>query len=124
MIDRTRAFDALQEIVNHTQTNDYVDLLHREVLDFIAELEAERDKAQKIAYSVLDDPDYSPAFQDEYQRLWHREAEKVKALRGALNTISYLKLNERLDSIAAAHEWRRQAQLVARQALATKADHE
>ena len=26
----------------------------------------------------LDDPDYSPDFQDEYQRLWHQAAEEAK----------------------------------------------
>ena len=33
----------------------------------------------------FNDPDYSPAYQDEYQRLWHEARAKIERLREALN---------------------------------------
>ena len=32
----------------------------------------------------MSDPDYSPEYQDEYQRLWHHAEAKVRALYSAL----------------------------------------
>jgi hypothetical protein len=38
------------------------------------------------------DPDYSPEFQDEYQRLWHREAAKARLYKLALDRIDAVRI--------------------------------
>jgi len=48
----------------------------------------------------VSDPDYSPAFQDEYQRLWRRDALIMKFYREALEAIDATRIDGALKNAA------------------------
>jgi hypothetical protein len=47
----------------------------------LREIERDRDLPPDEPYGGEPDPDYSPEYQDEYQRLWHKSAAEARMLR-------------------------------------------
>lgn len=79
----------------------------------VSGIEAHADLDELVAFYRMDDPDYSPAYQDEYQRLWHVAAserdqavrerdEQVRSIMGLGSALE--KAEQRADRLAAVLE--------------------